>query len=324
MNETHAEPTRQLLATGEPTGAPNDAGVPTATGVPVTTTAAADPTWQYMPADEGKPIKPGNPIAARILDAVMSVQRPAVLAHLRSVRLRHPNAGPAEVIRILERRYLLAVTGGGAGVGAAAVVPGVTTPIALTIAGAETVGFLESTALFAQSVAEVHGLPVEDPDRARILVMTLMLGKEAGALVGQFSKQAVGRGAGRQTFWGEMVTSALPRGSVGFVVDQVQAAFMRKFVKFGAGSVIGKVLPFGIGAAVGGTGNLLLGRKVVATAQLAFGPAPRFLPDHVAPAVGAERIERRALNGLKAAGGGVAAGVASGAKKATKAITRSK
>lgn len=313
MNETHAEPTRQLHATSEPTGAPI-----------VTTAAGADPTWHYMTADETKPDKTANPIAARILDAVMSVQRPAVLAHLRSVRLRNPNAGPAEVIRILERRYLLAVTGGGAAVGAAAVVPGVTTPIALTIAGAETVGFLESTALFAQSVAEVHGLPVNDPDRARILVMTLMLGEEAGALVGQFTQQAAGRGAGRQLFWGEMVTSALPRGSVGFVVDQVQAAFMRKFVKFGAGSIVGKVLPFGIGAAVGGTGNLLLGRKVVATSQSAFGPAPRVMPDHVAPVTGAVPFERRALRGLRAAGSGVAAGVSTGAKKATRAITRAK
>jgi len=109
----------------------------------------------------------------RALDKALAVQRPVVLAHIRSVRLRHPEATPAQLVRILERRYLLAVTGGGAAVGAAAVIPAVSTPVALALSGVETVGFLETTALFAQSVAEVHGIHVENPDRARLLVMTL-------------------------------------------------------------------------------------------------------------------------------------------------------
>ena len=39
-------------------------------------------------------------------------------------------------------------------------------------------------------------------------------------------------------------------------------------------NVIGKALPFGIGAAVGGTGNHLLGRRVIVGSRRAFG-APR-------------------------------------------------
>lgn len=291
------------------------------------------------------PIEPAvphpNPVLVRALDKVLGVQRPIVLAHIRSIRLRNPHATPAQLIKILERRYLLAVTGGGAAVGASAVIPVVSTPVALTLAGVETVGFLESTGLFAQSVAEVHGIPVEDPDRARILIMTLMLGKEAGDLLGQFTRQVTGRGGSRSVFWGEIVTSALPRGSVGFVLDRLQAAFLRKFAKFGAGSIVGKALPFGIGAAVGGTGNLLLGRKVVTSSQHAFGPAPYAFPDTLEPREGAEPIELRAFKGLRAAGAGVASGiakgvtaggkgiatganrVAAGAKKGTKAITRS-
>lgn len=282
-------------------------------------------------AEPSQETRGANPALVRALDRVLGVQRPVVLAHIRDIRLRNPHATPAQLIKILERRYVLAVTGGGAAVGASAVIPMISTPVALTLAGVETVGFLESTGLFAQSVAEVHGIPVDDPDRARMLIMTLMLGKEAGALLGQFTRQAVGRGGSRSMFWGEIVTSALPRGSVGFVMDRLQAAFLRKFAKFGAGSVIGKALPFGIGAAVGGTGNLLLGRKVVASSQLAFGPAPAVFPETLVPREGAERIELRAFKGLRAAGAGVASGlakgaggVAVGAKKATKAITRSK
>lgn len=293
----------------------------------------SDPIIQTEPIPG--PETNANPMLVRALDRVLGVQRPVVLAHIRSIRLRNPHASPDQLISILERRYLLAVTGGGAAVGASAVIPVVSTPMALTLAGVETVGFLESTGLFAQSIAEIHGIAVEDPDRARLLIMTLMMGKEAGALLGQFTKQAAGRGGGRSVFWGEMVTSALPRGSVGFVLDRLQAAFLKKFAKLGAGSVVGKALPFGIGAAVGGTGNLLLGRKVVASSRLAFGPAPSVFPGNLEPKDGAERIEVRAFKGIRAAGAGVASGVtagisagangvATGAKKATKAITRTK
>src|SRR6478609_11478127 len=130
-----------------------------------------------------------HPMMVRGLDRVLAIQRPLVLAHIRSIRLRNPQASPAELIRILERRYLAAVTTGGAAVGATAVVPGIGTGVTLALSGVETVGFLEATALYAQSVAEVHGVVVEDPDRARALVLTLMLGKEGVDLVGQLAGQ---------------------------------------------------------------------------------------------------------------------------------------
>ena len=48
------------------------------------------------------------------------VQRPVVLAHLRSIRSRRPDATPQQLVAILERRYLTAVTAGGAAVGGGA------------------------------------------------------------------------------------------------------------------------------------------------------------------------------------------------------------
>ena len=58
------------------------------------------------------------PRVERSVDALLSVQRPLVLANVRNIRRRHPAATPAEVIAILERHYLAAVTSGGAAVGA--------------------------------------------------------------------------------------------------------------------------------------------------------------------------------------------------------------
>ncbi|MGO4692160.1 hypothetical protein AB4Y94_15375 [Glaciibacter sp. 2TAF33] len=204
----------------------------------------------------------------------MAIQRPAVLAHIRSIRQRHPEASPAELIRILERRYLAMVTTGGAAVGATAVIPGVGTGITLALSGIETAGFLEATALYAQSVSEVHGIAIEDPDRARALVMTMMLGREGSDLVRQLANQFSGEGVARTAYWGELVTNNIPRAIMGPLTDRLKGLFIRQFATKGGASIIGKAVPFGIGAVIGGAGNRILGNKVVHSSRLAFGQAP--------------------------------------------------
>ena len=207
-------------------------------------------------------------------DRVLAIHRPAVLAHIRSIRRRHPYASPEQIVRVLEKRYLTAVTAGGAAVGATAVIPGVGTGITLALSGVETAGFLEATALFTQSVSEVHGIAVEDPERARALVMTMMLGREGSDLVRQLAGQVTGSGAARTTYWGELVTNSLPRAILGPLTDRLKSAFLRQFATRGGASLLGKALPFGIGAVIGGAGNHILGNKVVHSSRLAFGPAP--------------------------------------------------
>ena len=49
--------------------------------------------------------------------------------------------------------------------------------------------------------------------------------------------------------------------------------------------MLGRAIPFGIGAVVGGTGNHLLGRKVIASSRTAFGPAPLEFPLTLDPPV---------------------------------------
>jgi len=247
-----------------------------------------------------------HPLMVRGLDRVLSIQRPVVLAHIRSIRLRHPHASPAEIIRILEMRYLAAVTTGGAAVGATAVIPGIGTGVTLALSGVETVGFVESTALFAQSVAEVHGIAVANPERARALVMTLMLGKEGVALVGQLAGQVAGRGGTRSAYWGELVTKSLPRAAVGPIVDRLKGMFIKQFAARGGASFLGKAMPFGVGAVIGGTGNHILGRRVLTTSHHAFGTPPTILPAELEPVDGAEKLELRMLHGAQYVGNAVA------------------
>jgi hypothetical protein len=238
-------------------------------------------------------VDPENPPArlAQGFDKLLSVQRPIVLAHIRSIRSRRPDASPAQILAILERRYLTAVTSGGALVGASAAIPAVGTGTSLVLSGVETAGFLEASALYAQSVTELHGIAVVDPERARTLVMALMLGNAGQDLIQQLATQAAGRGS-RSAYWGEFVTKNLPGPVFTMVADRIRNAFLKRFAVTQGTSVIGRLIPFGIGAAVGGAGNHLMGRKIVNSSRDAFGPAPATFPGSLDDVVKLPRIPR--------------------------------
>jgi hypothetical protein len=231
---------------------------------------------------------PASPQVDKGVERLLSVQRPVVLAHIRSIRRRHPQASPAEVVSILERRYLAAVTSGGAAVGASAVIPAVGVGISLALSAVETAGFLEASALFAQSVTEVHGIAVDEPERARTLVMTMMLGSAGSDLITQLAGQVTGSGPAKPKFWGELVTKSLPEAALNQVASRVQRSFVRRFATTQGVSVVGRALPFGVGAVVGGAGNNILGRKVVRSSRTAFGPAPEAFPSILDPVIRAD------------------------------------
>jgi hypothetical protein len=233
-------------------------------------------------------------------DRLLDVQRPLVVAHIRSLRKHHPDASPAQLIAMLERRYLAAVTAGGAAVGASAVIPGVGTAASLALSGVETAGFLEASALFAQSVAEVHGITVVEPERARSLVMALMLGSTGQDLVKQFAGQVGRGGVARPAYWGEVITKSLPQAFVGQLSERLRRAFVRRFLARQGTSVIGRMVPFGVGAVIGGTGNHLLGRRVIRSARDAFPPAPLLLRAELEPRTrGADDLAGRPAKRLR-------------------------
>lgn len=240
-------------------------------GIPIDDAALAVPSTEVV-----SPV--ADPVLVRALRAAMSAQRPAVLLHIRSIRRQYPAATPEQVIMILERRFLNSVTLTGAGSGAASLIPGVGTALGLTVIGVETVAFFEMTALFAQSIAEIHGIVVDDEERAHNLVMALMLGGPGKELVQQFVGQATGRGPDRTQYWGESITAGMPKALVGLLNKRLRDELVKSMAVKQGGSMAGRLVPFGIGAVIGGAGNRLIGGKVVRTTQQAFGPAPARWP----------------------------------------------
>ncbi|MDO5053602.1 MAG: hypothetical protein Q4E05_12015 [Pseudoclavibacter sp.] len=244
---------------------------------------------------QNEEVDPGA--AAKLLDALMALQRPVVVAQILALRRRNPDATPSELVALIERQYLNTVTATGGAAGAAAIMPGIGTVASVAVTGVETAGFLEMTTLFGQAVAEIHGLAVSDPVRARALVQSLLLGSEVQQLVRQFGARAVGGGASQQAFWGELITSSLPAAAMGELSQRIQRQFLRRFAARQGVGTIGRLLPFGVGAAVGGAGNRLLGRRVVRNAREAFGPAPLGFPLDLHPEPEVRQEGRPALEG---------------------------
>ena len=209
---------------------------------------------------------------SHLLESSARLQAPAVKAYVARLRRTHPEASPAQIVTRLEKHYLAAVMASGAAVGSAAAFPGIGTLAALSAVAGETVLFLEATAAFVLSVAEVHGIPVEDRERRRTLVLTVLVGEEGKGAV----KDLLGPGRTSGAWLAEAELLPLP------VVSQLNSRLMRYFVKKytikRTAMAFGKMLPVGIGAAVGGGGNRLMGKKIVANARLAFGPAPARWP----------------------------------------------
>ena len=214
----------------------------------------------------------------KVLLRAVEIQRPLVLANIRRLQRKHPQATAAQLAAILERDYLLAVTGGGALVGGAAVIPGVGTAAALGLSAAAAVGFLEATALFSTALAELHGVRMVDPDRASTLVMAIMLGEEGTQLLSSLSGQVAGRGRGPSQTWTAAFTRSVPLAGFGAVRAKIQTMFLRSLLKTQGTAWLGRALPFGIGAVVGGVGNRVMGHAVVANAREAFGPIPDTIP----------------------------------------------
>ncbi|MFL0411126.1 hypothetical protein ACH0AH_08115 [Microbacterium paludicola] len=247
-----------------------------------------------MTADATKEASPTG-FEQQLFEAIR-VQRPAVIAHIHNVRRTKPDATPAEALKALESGYLAAVTTASAGVGAAAAIPGVGTTAAVGLSAADLLLFFELSALYALSVAEVHGLTVTDPERAKVIVLGMVMGDDSQARVTQLVAGAVG-GADRSNLagvvgdvtkasaalkdgaWGDVVATAVPNGQLNPLVKQMLMAGAVKLGAKAGGGTIAKILPFGLGAVVGGTASFFFGKSVVTASRNAFTAPPTEWPE---------------------------------------------
>jgi len=209
------------------------------------------------------------------LDRALAIQQPAVIAYLDRVLARRPDASPAQVITQLERHYLAAVVGTGAASGGAAALPGVGTGTSIATGAAEVAAFVSATAMYVLAVAEVHGVPLDDPQVRRALVLTVLLGDAGTAAVASATGQTALRDSALGGHWAHVLARPGSRDVLGGLDARLGSLFLRRFGTRQGALLAGRALPFGVGAGIGAAGNAMLGRAAISAARRAFGPAPR-------------------------------------------------
>jgi hypothetical protein len=184
---------------------------------------------------------------------------------------RGPQLTPAEVVRQLERRYLTAVVGIGGASGAAAAVPGAGTAASLATGAAEITAFVSASTLYVLALAELHGVPVSDPQVRRALVLGVLVGEAGGAAIGEAA----------EGHWARVLAHSVPKERIAALNSLLGRLVLRRLGTRQGALLAGRALPLGIGAVIGAGGNAALARATIAAARRAFGPAPRTFPGRV-------------------------------------------
>ncbi|RMI30932.1 hypothetical protein [Nocardia stercoris] len=196
------------------------------------------------------------------------VRDPLAARYLERLRRKHPDRSPAEIERGLETRYLVAVTAGGAVAGLVAAVPGVGTILGFAVAGLESVLFLETSALYATALGQLHDVEPLPPGDKRLLLSQVVFGIGGAELMyGQSAAHAA-------KDWAAKVGDRVP--GIRSIENPLLKQYAVRFLVRRGLLLFGSALPAGIGAVIGATGNHALGRAVVTNARDTFGPAPAY------------------------------------------------
>ena len=193
----------------------------------------------------------------------LTVQQPFAAANVERLRRVHPDAAAHELVRLLDRYFLTAVTTSGSGAGAAGAIPGVGIPAAL----ADVLAFTEAATLYVLSLAEIHGLHPEDIERRRLLVQTVLIGDSAVNALGKVTDKA-----GKH--WAKVIVEKIPMAAIDKANKVLGPRFITKYGTKQGTLVLSKQMPLGIGIVLGGGANHLVGRGVIASARKIFGPVP--------------------------------------------------
>ncbi|GAB2464287.1 hypothetical protein [Jatrophihabitans fulvus] len=210
------------------------------------------------------------------LDRALEIQQPMVQKYLARVRDKNPRMSPAETIELLEKRYKQTVIGIGGASGASAAVPGIGTAASLATGAAEIGGFISATAMYVLALAELHSIPIADPETRRALVVAVLVGEGAGDVI---------KGTASESgHWAQMIGRASEKkegGKLGSINNRLFRMLLTRLGARQGALALGRALPLGIGAGVGAVGNAALAKGVIASARKGFGPPPAVLPTRI-------------------------------------------
>lgn len=246
-----------------------------------------DPTQTSEKSPTSKPIPLPDDFQDRVFKAI-AVQRPAATAYIKEIRRKKPNATPADVMKTIESQYVSMTTVASAAIGASATIPGVGIPIAIGLGVGDLIFFYETTALFALCMAELRGIPIDDPDRAKAIVLGALLGEKKKNQVSALVLSALPAGAtlaGARSVagnaspkWGDLIAEQLPDSALVPVTMVLAREAIAKGAVMGTVKISSKAIPV-LGAVAGGATSFYFGSSVVKSCRTGFSAPTETWPE---------------------------------------------
>ena len=202
------------------------------------------------------------------VDKAVQLQTSTIRTYVDWLRRQNPDATPAEIQKLMDKHLKNTVTGTGAGVGAAAAVPGIGLFAGAAAVAGESVLFLDLAAFYAVASAYLRGEDIEDPERRRALVLSLLMGTKGLAIVDAMLGDDAGKIPGKSTL---AKFSGPTLANTNSVLERIATRSIRKTLRR---AWLGKLMPLGIGAIAGTTANRKLADGVIDNVQSGLSAMP--------------------------------------------------
>ena len=202
------------------------------------------------------------------VDKAVQLQTSTIRTYVDWLRRQNPDATPAEIQKLMDKHLKNTVTGTGAGVGAAAAVPGIGLFAGAAAVAGESVLFLDLAAFYAVASAYLRGEDISDPERRRALVLSLLMGTKGLAIVDAMLGDDAGKIPGKSTL---AKFSGPTLANTNNVLQRIAMRSMRKTLRR---AWLGKLMPLGIGAIAGTTANRKLADGVIDNVQSGLSAMP--------------------------------------------------
>lgn len=202
------------------------------------------------------------------VDKAVQLQTSTIRTYVDWLRRQNPDATPAEIQKLMDKHLKNTVTGTGAGVGAAAAVPGIGLFTGAAAVAGESVLFLDLAAFYAVASAYLRGEDISDPERRRALVLSLLMGTKGLAIVDAMLGDDAGKIPGKSTL---AKFSGPTLANTNNVLERIAMRSMRKSSRR---AWLGKLMPLGIGAVAGTTANRKLADGVIGNVQSGLSAMP--------------------------------------------------
>lgn len=204
---------------------------------------------------------------ASAVDVMAEAPQEYIEKRVNQLRIENPTATPADIIGILSRKFHKTASAASGATGVLAAAPGLGTAASLGVSSVQFASFLAQAGIYVLSVAHVYGIPLENKELRRMLVMSAVLGEDATDLVTTklgFSSISVLRSSFAQL--GSNATAKVNS----FLANRLKKLLVRK----GTTSILGKAMPFGIGAGIGWYVGHTMAHQVIKGTSQFLGPIP--------------------------------------------------